>query len=146
MILTCPNCATGFFVDDHLIGRDGRQVKCDECGEVWTAHAEEPAAEPPEDAAETSAASMIITPEPAPDVPMFAPQKTPPAPPRGPTPARRRLRLLIALLIPAAVIGALIAFQGAIVKVAPATGGVYRALGLTAPTLPGPAAHVSPHG
>ena len=144
MILTCPNCATGFFVDDHLIGRDGRQVKCDECGEVWTAHQEDPAAEAPTLPAETTAEPPSRTPEPEVAATMFAPQKTLPAPPRGLTPARRRV--LITLLIPAVAMVAVIAVQGAIVKVAPATGEVYRVLGLAAPTPPTPAAGVSPHG
>ena len=32
MILTCPDCATSYFVDDSKIPADGRLVKCASCG------------------------------------------------------------------------------------------------------------------
>src|SRR5258708_20035722 len=60
MILTCPECATSYFVDDSRISPAGRTVKCSNCGARWTAFPEaaeaaqdeppsppEPAAEPP---------------------------------------------------------------------------------------------------
>lgn len=37
MILTCPECATSYFVDDSKIPADGRVVKCASCGARWTA-------------------------------------------------------------------------------------------------------------
>src|SRR3569623_481467 len=37
MILTCPECATSYFVDDSRISRAGRVVKCSSCGARWTA-------------------------------------------------------------------------------------------------------------
>ena len=37
MILTCPECATGYFVDEAQIGADGRKVRCAHCGARWTA-------------------------------------------------------------------------------------------------------------
>jgi predicted Zn finger-like uncharacterized protein len=40
MILTCPECATSYFVDDSKIPTDGRTVKCAACGARWTAYAE----------------------------------------------------------------------------------------------------------
>jgi predicted Zn finger-like uncharacterized protein len=40
MILTCPDCATSYFVDDSKIPADGRLVKCASCGARWTATAE----------------------------------------------------------------------------------------------------------
>lgn len=39
MILTCPECATSYFVDDSKIPADGRAVKCAACGHRWTAQA-----------------------------------------------------------------------------------------------------------
>lgn len=35
MILTCPECATSYFVDDSKIPAEGRKVKCAACGHRW---------------------------------------------------------------------------------------------------------------
>ena len=45
MILTCPDCATSYFVDDDRIPSAGRTVKCSNCGNRWRAEPEPP---PPE--------------------------------------------------------------------------------------------------
>lgn len=37
MILTCPECATSYFVDDDKIPSAGRSVRCANCGARWTA-------------------------------------------------------------------------------------------------------------
>ncbi|HEY1425834.1 MAG TPA: DUF3426 domain-containing protein [Caulobacteraceae bacterium] len=42
MILTCPECATGYFVDDSQMRAGGRKVRCANCGARWTAHPDGP--------------------------------------------------------------------------------------------------------
>jgi len=42
MILTCPECATGYFVEDSQIKAGGRKVRCANCGARWTAYPEGP--------------------------------------------------------------------------------------------------------
>lgn len=44
MILTCPECATSYFVDDSKIPAEGRPVKCASCGAKWTAEPPPPEA------------------------------------------------------------------------------------------------------
>ena len=52
MILTCPKCASRYFLPDLQVGPAGRVVKCAQCKTTWRAHpqsgqAGEPAPEPP---------------------------------------------------------------------------------------------------
>lgn len=60
MILTCPDCATRFVVDDERISPQGRAVRCGACGARWTAMPLEPETVAPEPEVET-------TPPPEPD-------------------------------------------------------------------------------
>lgn len=73
MILTCPECATSYFVDESKIPPEGRVVKCAACRARWTAHppepepaaeleyaAEEPVAETPEAAAEPAPVEAVV--------------------------------------------------------------------------------------
>jgi predicted Zn finger-like uncharacterized protein len=65
MILTCPECATSYSVDDSKIGADGRVVRCAGCGARWTAHLEDHAESALELAPEMKPAPA---PEPPPEI------------------------------------------------------------------------------
>ncbi|MFC0632982.1 MJ0042-type zinc finger domain-containing protein [Brevundimonas balnearis] len=65
MILTCPECATSYSVPDEALGAKGRRVRCQSCGHVWTATADEPLALTPL-ASPTTPAGAKPAPEPAP--------------------------------------------------------------------------------
>jgi predicted Zn finger-like uncharacterized protein len=62
MILTCPQCATRYFLPDTQVGAQGRVVKCTNCGKVWRAEGA-PGPEP-EPEPEYAAPSHHFEPEP----------------------------------------------------------------------------------
>lgn len=157
MILTCPECATSYYVDDGRIPAGGRKVKCAACGNRWHAGAEaEPAAgaapsEPPETpAAEAAVAEAPVTeaPDAAPqdDLEVMGPEVTglrrrpvaalqaaaakaahPPAP-KGPL-AVILPWAAMAAVVAVVVVGA-IAFRGRVVSLWPQSSGAYAGLGL----------------
>jgi predicted Zn finger-like uncharacterized protein len=148
MILTCPECATSYFVDDSRIPEAGRTVKCTSCGHRWTARKDAPApvaAEPePEPVAE---AAPEPSPEPSPEPVAAAPvddlefvpvdrdpeprvrtRSARPAPAQDP---RSAVTVWVgaAALIVALVAGA-IAFRGQVIKLWPKSQSAYASLGL----------------
>jgi predicted Zn finger-like uncharacterized protein len=63
MILTCPECATRYFLPDVQIGSGGRKVKCAQCGAIWREFSQ---AEPQavDRAGETAPAASFVAPPP----------------------------------------------------------------------------------
>lgn len=155
MILTCPECASRYFVDDSKVGPEGRVVRCAACGHRWTARNEEPV-DLFADAESPSLASQG-EPDPAPstdddqaettaveDAPVSAPvSEAPPTVPPARAEARRRRREAVvtgvvwagmAAVMAALIIGALI-FRIDVVRVLPGTAGAYAAVGLPVNTV-----------
>ncbi|WP_296600710.1 DUF3426 domain-containing protein [Phenylobacterium sp.] len=137
MILTCPECATSYFVDDLRIPRGGRMVKCTTCGNRWRAFQDRSLAErePPEE-------EMLVEGprEPQPpteeDIDFVAAPATPsrkPAPEKKASPAL--VAGLTALAVVTAALGAAVIFRQQVVGIAPATAPIFAAIGLPVNTL-----------
>ena len=106
MIITCPECATRFMLDDADMPEDGRKVRCSRCSHVW--HEDAPAA-PVE-----QALPLVDTPdsEPAPDEPATPPaaETTPQLEAKAPESSETGgNKALVWILVILAVIGAGIA-------------------------------------
>ena len=148
MILTCPECATSYFVDDSRIAAAGRIVKCSNCGARWTARpegAEEPAPPPPpkpppEAAAPPPPVDEIVFEAP----PVVAPLRAE----RRPAAAREASGKVLVWGASAVVIVSLIAglilFRAQVVGVLPATQKAYGALGLPVAALAIEKVHAEP--
>ncbi|MFI4933658.1 MAG: DUF3426 domain-containing protein [Caulobacterales bacterium] len=137
MILTCPECATGYFVDDAQIRPGGRAVRCAACGHRWTALAEPPIElqSSPEEGAIGKAPSKdepddANAPLTADDLPKVF---------RNRAEDERRMRQAAvtgavwagAAILIAALAGAAVIFREGVVSVWPKTASVYAAIGLT---------------
>ncbi len=137
MILTCPACATSYFVPDEAIGPNGRRVRCKACGHDWRATLEdeplELSAATEEPVAEAGFGKREETPEtlaetPAPELPRAF---------RAKAEQQRKMRraatqgavwagLAVVLL---ALIGAAFAFRLPIVQAWPQAAAVYKLVG-----------------
>ncbi|MBV9996800.1 MAG: zinc-ribbon domain-containing protein [Caulobacteraceae bacterium] len=132
MILTCPECATGYFVDDAQIRPEGRTVRCASCGHRWTARpgaeaaqGAAPVAADPESAAEPGADGKLT----GDDLPKAF---------RDRAEESRRLRRAAvngavwagAIVLLAALAGLAAAFRQDVVRAWPAAASAYAALGM----------------
>ena len=148
MILTCPECATSYFVDDSRISDAGRTVSCSNCGARWTALKAPAAAPSPGSGSESGSESGS---GPGPQGAPLAPATRLPVDDlviEGPTvaalsaaagkraalPSREAAGKVAvwggsAALIAVLIVG-LIVFRAPIVRLAPATAGAYAGLGL----------------
>ena len=141
MILTCPDCATRYFVREGSIPDGGRKVRCAGCGHLWHATAQdltpepefafdpapEPAprvSEPVDEGAETHAYAAFSTEPPL------------PAQIRARVQAQRQTREAVAAGVVwavlcagfAFVLVAAILFKVQVVRMFPATAGAYAAI------------------
>ena len=139
MILTCPECATGYFVDDAKIGPGGRTVRCKHCGSQWRAHLETPLDlehDPADEVTLSPSADLTAASTEAPAEPAA---KDLPKVYRDRVRSERQIRqaavtgivwaglaAVIALLVGAAVI-----FRVDMVRLWPRTAAAYAAVGLT---------------
>jgi len=151
MILTCPECATSYFVDDSRITAAGRTVKCSNCGARWTALPEgaETAAPPPP----KPAARPAPPPPPAPVDELViegpAPFVAAPKPMRRSTAAKREadskaLVLAGSAVVIAAVVAAAIVFRAQVVQYLPASQAAYAGIGLPVSNLVIEKVHADP--
>jgi predicted Zn finger-like uncharacterized protein len=129
MILTCPECASRYQVDDASIPPQGRTVRCVGCATAWRAEAPALA----EDPLDLSAAEAISPSAEAKPAATSLPRKI-----RARREARRRTReaaaagvvwgVLAAVLV--AVIGGAALFRIEVVRLWPRTAGAYAKVGL----------------
>ncbi len=130
MILTCPDCATRYFVDETKLGPQGRKVRCASCGASWRA--------------ETQVETLDLTPAVAaspPETAMATPVRPAEALPksfRAQAEARRRTRQAVAAGVVWAGLAAsfvvlmlaAVVFRIQVVRVWPRTAGAYAAVRL----------------
>lgn len=143
MILTCPECATSYFVDDARIPSQGRRVKCSSCGHRWIAGPEAPipaalpAAGPPEPEAPAEAQPPpaarlgdeleITGPEVIP-IPRPSPTDWSAQPPRSQARSSAILWAGVAAAIALAIAGAVV-FREEVVRLWPGSSAAYAGLG-----------------
>ncbi len=145
MILTCPDCATSYFVDDDRVPAQGRTVKCSSCGNRWHATPEgasEPAILSPRAPQQIEdPGPPIVRPSPMVDDLEVIPPPSELKPKSAARPAKTqksRMGLIIGLVAAgglAAGVAAAVVLRQMIVDVVPASAVAFRALGLEVDTL-----------
>jgi predicted Zn finger-like uncharacterized protein len=135
MILTCPECATGYFVDDAQIKSSGRAVRCAACGHRWTALPEKPMELTPL-AGEAALAALDIASADTTEASLTG-DDLPKAFRDRAEEARRLRRAAItgvvwagAAVVVLALVGAAIVFREQVVRAWPKTASAYAAIGL----------------
>ncbi|HWA60352.1 MAG TPA: MJ0042-type zinc finger domain-containing protein, partial [Caulobacteraceae bacterium] len=131
MILTCPECATGYFVDDAQIKPGGRSVRCAACGARWMAYPDRPL-----ELISSGSEGAVAREAPEPEAPLTAEDL--PKVFRARATSERKVReatlaglvwgamaVLVVLLV-----GAAIVFRVAVVRAMPSTAAAYAAIGL----------------
>jgi predicted Zn finger-like uncharacterized protein len=135
MILTCPECATSYFVDDLRIPRGGRMVKCTTCGNRWRAYQDRslPERETPEE--EMLVEGPREPPSTADDLEFVA---APAAPTRKPAKKKASVGVVVALSVAAVlalILGGAVLFRQQVAGVIPSTAPIFAAIGLPVNTL-----------
>jgi predicted Zn finger-like uncharacterized protein len=149
MILTCPECATSYFVDDSRIAAAGRTVKCSNCGARWVALPQgaeaAPTPAPPSPAAPQPQAAPAF--EPVDELVIDGPPAAtfgagkPAKKTSGTSRAARRDGTGKALIwagsaaVAALLIAGAIIFRGEVVRRFPASQAAYAGIGLTVSSL-----------
>ena len=154
MILTCPECATSYFVDDSRIAAAGRTVKCSNCGARWTA-----LPEGGDEAPISPTPSAAPAPAPSPPQPPITPvdelviegppvaeaasaRKRPAGPKRE---ANGKVMVWAGSAVAAVLlIAAAIVFRGQIVQLFPASQAAFAGLGLPVSSLVIEKVHADP--
>ncbi len=153
MILTCPECASRYFVDDSKVGATGRVVRCASCGNRWTARNDEAVDDLFDEPEPPTLASQLESAEQIPVAALEAEVEEPPVSAlpgeelpkvfRARADAERRLRAAtatgviwagMAAAMAVMVIGALI-FRIDVVRIMPGSAGAYAAVGLPVNTV-----------
>jgi predicted Zn finger-like uncharacterized protein len=150
MILTCPECATSYFVDDSRIAGAGRTVKCSNCGARWTARPDGAEAAAPPSPPKPAPPPQAAAPPPVDEVVFEAPPVVVPL-----TRARRSTasgreahgKVLVwgasAVAVVALIAGAIV-FRAQVVQMLPASQKAYAGLGLPVSSLVIEKVHAEP--
>jgi len=131
MILTCPECATSYFVDDLRIPRGGRMVRCSSCGNRWRAFQDRSEEEPDTPPDELLVEDRPPSAAPDDDIEFVAAPVTPRRRP-APGPKRRPVGLYVGvgLAIVAALAGGAVLLRQQVAAALPASAPLFAAVGL----------------